>query len=53
MAAVVRDIVIVMGGEDERGNVLKSVEGFRFDCNNWEELLSMHEARCHAAAVVC
>ena len=33
MAAVVRDTVIVMGGEDERRNSLKSVECFRFDRN--------------------
>ena len=52
VAAVVRDTVIVMGGRDG-GNVLKSVEGFRFDRNSWEELPSMHEARCWATAVVC
>ena len=52
MAAVVRDTVIVMGGRDEK-NFLKSVEGFRFDRNSWEELPPMHEARCHATAVVC
>ena len=52
VAAVVRDTVIVMGGRDEK-NFLKSVEGFRFDRNSWEELPPMHEARCHAAAVVC
>ena len=45
--------MIVMGGEDERGNALKSVEGFRFDRYSWEELPPMHEARCWAAAVVC
>ena len=53
VAAVVRDTVIVMGGRDEKGNYLKSVEGFRFDRNSWEELPSMHEARCLATAVVC
>ena len=53
VAAVVRDTVIVMGGRDERGNDLKSVEGFRFDRNIWEELPPMHEARCWATAVVC
>ena len=52
-AAVVRDTVIVMGGKDERGNYLKSVEGFRFDRNSWEELPSMHEARYWATVVVC
>ena len=53
VAAVVRDTVIVMGGKDEKGNALKSVEGFRFDRYSWEELAPMHEARCWAAAVVC
>ena len=52
VAAVVRDTVIVMGGEDERGNYLKSVEGFRFDRYSWEELPPMHEARCFPTAVV-
>ena len=52
VAAVVRDTVIVMGGSDER-NSLKSVEGFRFGRNSWEELPQMHEARCWATAVVC
>ena len=52
VAAVVRDTAIVMGGEDERGNV-KSVEGFRFDHYTWEELPPMHEARRWATAVVC
>ena len=53
VAAVVRDTVIVMGGMDKRGNVLKTVEGFRFDRNSWEELPPMHEERCWATAVVC
>ena len=53
VAAVVRDTVIVMGGRDERLNRLKSVEGFRFDRNSWEELPAMHEARACATAVVC
>ena len=52
VAAVVRDTVIVMGGMDETGNVLKTVEGFRFDRNTWEELPSMHEARGWATAAV-
>ena len=53
VAAVVTDTVIVMGGIGERENYLKSVEGFRFDRNSWEELPSMHEARVLATAVVC
>ena len=53
VAAVVRDTVIVMGGIDERRNVSKSVEGFRFDRYSWEELPPMHEARCWPTAVAC
>ena len=50
VAAVVRDTVIVMGGQRNIGN---TVEGFRFDRNSWEELPSMHETRLWATAVVC
>ena len=53
VAAVVRDTVIVMGGQDERGNYLKSVESFRFDRYTWEELPEMHEARYRATVAVC
>ena len=53
VVAVVRDTVIVMGGRDETGEDLKSVEGFRFDRYSWEELPPMHEERCWATAVVC
>ncbi|XP_028404184.1 TNF receptor-associated factor family protein DDB_G0268444-like [Dendronephthya gigantea] len=52
-AAVVGDTVVVMGGQDERGNSLKSVESFRFDSCTWEELPDMQEARDGAATVVC
>ena len=53
VAAVVKDTVIVMGGNDERGDDLKSVECFRFDRYIWEELPEMHEARYGATAIVC
>jgi hypothetical protein len=52
VAAVVRDTVIVMGGQEGR-NDLKSVESFRFESNTWKELADMHEARRLATAVVC
>ena len=52
VAAVVRDTVIVMGGKDERGTALKTVEGFRFDRNSWKELPPMHDGRIGAIAVV-
>jgi N-acetylneuraminic acid mutarotase len=53
VAAVVRDTVIVIGGRDETGNYMKSVESFRFDRFTWEELPEMDEARFGATAVVC
>ena len=51
-AVIVRDTVIVMGGQDGR-NYLKSVESFRFDRYSWQELREMHEARWQATAAVC
>ncbi|CAB4040278.1 kelch repeat and K+ channel tetramerization domain containing, partial [Paramuricea clavata] len=51
VAAVVRDTVIVMGGMDERGNCLKSVECFQFESYSWQELPEMREARYWATAV--
>ncbi len=53
VAVVVRDTVIVMGGQDEKSNYLKSAESFRFDRFTWEELPEMQEARSDATAVVC
>ena len=53
VAAVVRDIVIAMGGKDEGDNFLKSVEGFRFDSYSWQELPEMREERYLATAIVC
>ena len=52
VAAIVRDAVIVIGGQDEK-TTTKSVESFTFDRNTWEELPEMHEARCWPTAVVC
>ena len=52
VAALLRDTVLVMGGKDEGGNILKSVESFRFDRYSWQELPEMHEERYLAAAVV-
>ena len=43
VAAVVKDTVIVMGGQVEREYYSRTVEGFRFDRNSWEELPSMHQ----------
>ena len=53
VAAVVKDTVIVMGGNGERGNHLKSAERFGFDHYSWDELPEMHEPRSYATAVTC
>ena len=53
VAAVVRDTVIVMGGQDEGGNFLTSVESFTFNHYGWDELPQMHEPRSWATAVAC
>ena len=54
VAAVVEDTILVMGGKDEGGNYLKSVESFRFDRFTWEELPDMSEERFDATAgVLC
>ena len=53
VAAVVRDTAIVMGGNDERENYLKSVESFKFDRYSWDELPEMHNPTVDATAVVC
>ncbi|CAB4021942.1 galactose oxidase [Paramuricea clavata] len=55
-AAVVdnsHNTIIVMGGQDEKRNILNSVERFSFTYYTWEELPSMHEARRYAISVVC
>ena len=52
VAVVVRDTVIVMGGE-YIGTCLNSVESFRFDRYSWEELPAMNQPRSGATAVVC
>ena len=52
VAAVIKDTIIVMGGQDECGNYLKSVESFRFDRCTWEELPEMKEERYMATAGV-
>ena len=53
VAAVVRDSVIVMGGQNERGKLLKSVECFQFERYSWQEIPEMQDARWYATAVVC
>ena len=41
-----------MGGEDEKGKCLSSVECFSFDSYSWKELPHMIESRTHATAAV-
>ena len=52
MAVVIENTIVVPGGQNERMNDLKSVEGFSFDRYTWEELPDMKESRCFATAVV-
>ena len=52
VAAVIKDTIIVMGGQDECGNYLKSAESFTFDRCTWEELPEMQEERYMATAGV-
>ena len=52
IAVVIQNSIVVLGGQDERSDYLKSVEGFSFDRYTWEELPDMKEARYLATAVV-
>ena len=40
-AVVIENTIVVLGGKDENLSVLKSVEGFSFDCYTWEVLLQV------------
>ncbi|WP_395239397.1 kelch repeat-containing protein, partial [Salmonella sp. s54412] len=51
VAVVVENSIVVMGGKDERGNNINSVESFSFDRYSWEDLPPMNEARFAATAV--
>ena len=50
-AVVSQGAIVVMGGSDERGTPLTSVECFTFDHYSWEDLPPMNEARYQATAV--
>jgi hypothetical protein len=52
MAVVIENTIVVLGGMDERGNHLKSVESFNFERFSWQELPEMKEARYQATAVI-
>ena len=44
-AVVVENNIVVLGGEDDEGDYLKSVESFNFERYDWEELPEMFQAR--------
>ena len=52
MAVVIENTIVALGGEDEKLNSLKSVEGFSFDRYTWKELPDLKERRVFATAVV-
>jgi hypothetical protein len=52
MAVVIDNTIVVLGGMDERGWFMKSVEGFNFERFSWQELPDMKEKRYWATAVV-
>ncbi len=51
-AVVIGNNIVVLGGEDERGRNLKSVEAFNFESYTWQELPEMSQARWWHTAVV-
>ena len=51
-AFVIKKNIVVLGGRDEQGRDLKSVEVFNFDSYTWQELPEMSEGRCYHTAVV-
>ncbi|XP_028393537.1 kelch-like protein 4 [Dendronephthya gigantea] len=51
-AVVIENYIIVLGGVDEEGHYLKSVEAFNLERNTWEELPDMSKGRIKHVAVV-
>ena len=51
-AVVIENTIVVLGGEGEEANDLKSVEGFSFERFSWKELPDMKERRSGGTAVV-
>jgi hypothetical protein len=52
-AVVIENNIIVLGGEDENGRDLKSVEAFNLESYTWQELPEMSQARrLHTSVVV-
>ncbi len=52
-AVVIGNNIVVLGGVDERGRDLKSVEAFNFERYTWQDLPEMSQARWLHTAVVC
>ena len=50
-AVITGDVIVVMGGLDEEGECLDSVECFSLDRQVWEELPHMIKRRAYATAV--
>jgi hypothetical protein len=51
-AVIIGDNIIAMGGCDENGTDLKSVECYNFQTNIWTEFPAMAKARATVTAVV-
>jgi hypothetical protein len=51
-AVVIGNNIVVLGGKDEQGHNLKSVEAFNFESYTWQELPEMSQARWRHTAVV-
>ena len=52
MAVVIENTIVVLGGIDEKGDGMKTVEGFSFDRYTWEKLPDMNGGRVWSTAVV-
>jgi hypothetical protein len=51
-AVLAGNVVVVIGGMNEKHEYLKSVECFDLECQVWQDLPAMHEPRGYATAVV-
>ena len=49
---IIGDNIVTMGGFDENGTNLNSVECYNFHTNTWTEFPAMTKARVDATAVV-
>ena len=51
-AVITGNTIVVMGGEDEEGEDLDTVESFTMGGSTWEYLPAMNKARSYAVAEV-